>query len=142
MRERGKREERREELSESKDQLKLAAQIKVIKTGLNKVAETLKQIVDQLDEVERSPIMRLQQLQQQAPGAQTPTVKSQLSEEFMRSLPWKPYKGAIGEWIFSNLNAAQQLLKAIKEAPNQQLVIGKYRYQIQRNGKFIGRTPA
>jgi hypothetical protein len=128
-------------LSESKDQLKLTAQIKVIKAGLSKVAETLKQIVEQLDEVERSPILRLQQMQQQPPSAQTQT-KGQLSEEFLGGLPWKPYKGAIGEWIFSNLNSAQQLLKTVKEAPNQQLVIGKYRYQIQRNGKFIGRTPA
>lgn len=121
--------------------MKLAAQIKIIKTGLNKVAETLKQIADQLDEVERSPLLRLQQLQQQA-GAPTSTPKSQLSEEFLSGLPWKPYKGAVGEWIFSNLNSAQQLLRAIREAPNQELVIGKYRYQIQRNGKFIGRTPA
>ena len=126
---------------ESKDQVRLTAQIKVIKSGLSKVAEILKQIVDQLDEVERSPLLKLQQLQPPA-RASTPTQVTQLSEDFLSGLPWKPYKGAVGEWIFSNLNPAQQLLKAVREAPNQQLVIGKHRYQIQRNGKFIGRTPA
>jgi hypothetical protein len=60
---------------------------------------------------------------------------------FLGGLPWKPYKGAVGEWIFSNLNSAQQLLKAIREAPEKQLIIGKYRYQIHRNGEFIGRVP-
>jgi hypothetical protein len=115
--------------------------MKIIKTGLNRVAEMLKQIADQLDEVERSPLMRLQQLQQQPIRAPTPMPVSQFSEEFLGGLPWKPYKGAVGEWIFSNLNSAQQLLRAIKEAPDKQLIIGKYRYQIQRNGKFIGRAP-
>ena len=132
------------ELSESKDQLRLTAQIKVIKAGLSRMAEMLKQIVEQLDEVERNPmIARSQQTQQrQPPSSPLSGTKSQFSEEFLGGLPWKPYKGAVGEWIFSNLNSAQQLLRAIKEAPNQQLIIGRHRYQIQRNGKFIGRVPA
>jgi hypothetical protein len=114
--------------------------MKIIRTGLAKVAEALKQVVDQLEEVEKGPLSRVQQQFGRVSAPSAPEV--QLTEDFLSKLPWKPYKGAVGDWIFSNLNSAQQLLKAIREAPEKQLIIGKYRYQIQRNGKFIGRAPA
>jgi hypothetical protein len=55
------------------------------------------------------------------------------------TLPWKPHKKGVGEWIFANTYGAQELLEKLKAAEGKTIFDKTHRYVLSEDERFIRR---
>jgi len=94
---------------------------------ISKIREVLKTAIGELDKIEEN-YKRL-------------VSDSKLDPTILETLNWKPYKNALGSWVYVDRELeAGPLKEALLKAPKKTLDIGLYRYNLGGDRlQFIGR---